>query len=293
MDLNNISILDLMPPNLAADNNIKLMAEAFDEVLRDIIKKIPDVDIISNLVLKQIVNETLIDILAWQFHVDFYDPGLPIEVKQELVLKSLDWHYRKGTPSVLGEIVSTVFTKAKVQEWYEYGGLPYRFRIATAEEQIPDAEAVKKLMRAINSVKNTRSFLDGLTYLADYIEEVITEEKQRIQVKRDDKDYIRPRAALSLRLKNIYFNDIVAVPLVLDGAWFLDGSELLDGAGRETANELLVCGVRDTSTSGDGDNFETPAETLSVLLRKLNFLDGAWFLDGSRDLLGEIIIPLE
>jgi phage tail P2-like protein len=172
MDLNNISILGLMPQNLAADKNIKMAAEAFDGVLRDIIKKIPDVGMIPNLALNKIVNETLIDLLAWQFHVDFYEPGLPFKIKRELVLKSLDWHYRKGTPSVVEEIVSTVFTRAKIEEWYEYGGRPYGFRIAT-EEQKPDAETMKKLIRAINSVKNTRSFLDDFTHLLDFIEDPV------------------------------------------------------------------------------------------------------------------------
>ncbi|MDR2815282.1 MAG: phage tail protein I [Proteiniphilum sp.] len=172
MDLSNISILNLMPQNLAADKNIRLMAKAFDEVLQDIIKKIPDIEMIPNLTLNKIMDEMIIDLLAWQFHVDFYDPGLPVEIKRKLVLKSLDWHYRKGTPSVVEEIVSAVFTRAEVQDWYEYGGRPYRFRIAT-EGQIPDGEAMKKLMRAINSVKNTRSSLDALTNLLDFIEDKI------------------------------------------------------------------------------------------------------------------------
>jgi phage tail P2-like protein len=175
MDLRDVSILKIMPPNLAADRNVRMIAEAFDEVLRDIIKKVPNVAVIPNLVLNQIVEEMIIDLLAWQFHVDFYEPDLPIETKRNLVLKSLDWHYRKGTPSVVEEIVSTVFSRAQVQEWFEYNGLPYRFRIAT-EETPQNAEAVKKLMRAINSVKNTRSYLDALTYLVDFSDEVIIDE---------------------------------------------------------------------------------------------------------------------
>jgi phage tail P2-like protein len=182
MDLSNISILGLMPPNLAADKNIKMMAEAFDEALREIIERIPGVGMIPNLTLNKIVDETLIDLLAWQFHVDFYEPGLPIEVKRELVLKSLDWHYRKGTPSVVEEIVSTVFTKAVIQEWYEYGGLPYRFRIAT-DEQMPDAEGLNKVLRAVKSVKNTRSFLDSITQLVYFLDKVITDELHRMTLR--------------------------------------------------------------------------------------------------------------
>ncbi len=134
MLLQNFSILSILPPNLAVDPNVKLVAEAYDEVMREIIAKIPDVAVIPNLVQNKIVDEMLIDLLAWQFHVDFYEPDLPIETKQSLVLNSLSWHTRKGTPSVVEEIVSTVFSKAKIEEWFEYGGLPYRFRVSTEDE---------------------------------------------------------------------------------------------------------------------------------------------------------------
>jgi hypothetical protein len=87
---------------------------------------------------------------------------MPVGVKRDLVLKSLDWHFRKGTPSVVEDIVSTVFSKAIVQEWFEYDGLPYRFRIGIDGELL-DETARKSLIRAINNVKNTRSYLDAFT----------------------------------------------------------------------------------------------------------------------------------
>jgi phage tail P2-like protein len=184
MDLSNVSILKLIAPNIAEDPNVKMAAEAFDEVLKNIIKKITDIEVIPNLVLDRIVNETLIDLLAWQFHVDFYEPSMPIEIKRQLVLKSLDWHYRKGTPSVVEEIVSTVFSRAIIQEWFEYEGLPYHFRIAT-DEQMPDEETRNKLYRVINSVKNTRSFLDSITQLVFYIDEVIMNERHKIEQRKN------------------------------------------------------------------------------------------------------------
>ena len=182
MDLSNISILNLMPPNIASDKNVIMAAQAFDEVLRDIIKQIPNVSVISNLVLNKIVDEILIDLLAWQFHVDFYDPKMPIKVRRDLVMKSLDWHFRKGTPSVVEELVSTVFSKAIVQEWFEYDGLPYRFQIAT-EEVMPDTETRNNLIRAINSVKNTRSFFETFKQLVYMVDEVIIEERKDMEMR--------------------------------------------------------------------------------------------------------------
>jgi len=183
MDLGNVSILNLMPPNIAADKNVQMAAKAFDEVLRKIIVKIPNVEVIPNLVLNKIVNETLLDILAWQFHVDFYDPKMPIKTKRELVMSSLDWHFRKGTPSVVEDIVSTVFSKAIVQEWFEYDGLPYRFKIATVES-MPDEETRSNLIRAINSVKNTRSLFETLQQLVYFIDKVYMSERQKTELRK-------------------------------------------------------------------------------------------------------------
>jgi phage tail P2-like protein len=131
--------------------------------------------------LNKTIDAVLIDLLAWQFHVDFYDPKMQVEVKRDLVLKSLDWHFRKGTPSVVEDIVSTVFSKAIVQEWFEYGGLPYRFRVATAET-MPDSETRSNLIRAINSVKNTRSFFDTFLQLVYYVDRVVMDEQHRMEV---------------------------------------------------------------------------------------------------------------
>jgi phage tail P2-like protein len=165
VDLSNISIIKLLPPNLARDTNVRVMCEAFDEELRRVIAGIPGIAVIPNLVLKRITDNVLLDLLAWQFHCDFYDMNLPVEKKQEVIYKSLDWHTRKGTPSVVEEIVSTFFSRAEVHEWFDYGGLPYRFRITT-EDPMPDIKTFNEFVRAIFSVKNTRSMLDSITSIA-------------------------------------------------------------------------------------------------------------------------------
>jgi phage tail P2-like protein len=161
VDLSDVSIIPLLPPNLADDKNVRMMCQAFDSELRRLIANIPGIEIIPYIVRKQITDNLLLDLLAWQLHCDFYSTDFSIKQKQEIILNSLDWHTRKGTPSVIEEIVSTVFSRAEVKEWFDYDGLPYRFIIGT-EEDIPDAETRSNLIRAINSVKNTRSSLDKI-----------------------------------------------------------------------------------------------------------------------------------
>jgi phage tail P2-like protein len=182
VDLSDVSIIPLLPPNLANDKNVRAMCQAFDSELRRLVAAIPGIEIIPNIARKRITDDLLLDLLAWQFHCDFYSADFSTEQKQEILLKSLDWHTRKGTPSVIEEIVSTVFSKAIVQEWFEYDGLPYRFRIAT-EESMHDTETRRNLIRAINSVKNTRSLFETFSQLVFLIDKVVMNEQPQMEMR--------------------------------------------------------------------------------------------------------------
>ena len=157
-----VDILRILPSSIADDKNVQMMAQTFNDVLVDIIKDIPNLAIIPMLVRREIIDHTLLDLIAWQMHCDFYDVNFPIEKKQTLIINSIDWHSRKGTPSVVSEIVTAVFEDGEVEEWFEYGGLPYRFRVSTLFS-VTDLQVIDDLVRAIYSVKNTRSWLDAIT----------------------------------------------------------------------------------------------------------------------------------
>ncbi|MDR1248908.1 MAG: phage tail protein I, partial [Treponema sp.] len=230
MDLSDVSIIPLLPPNLAKDKNIRAMCQAFDSELRRLIAGIPGIEIIPSLTRKQITDNLLLDLLAWQFHCDFYSPDMSSEIKQELILKSLDWHTRKGTPSVVEEIVSTVFSKAIILEWFEYGGLPYRFRIAT-DEQIPDTDGLSKFLHAIKSVKNVRSLLEDIIQLVYFIEELASFDTALYNYEREDIDFFEEkilRDGRVLRDGKTVFNKTVRV--LRDGVFKRNGRHGRSGA---------------------------------------------------------------
>lgn len=161
-DLQTISLRELLPPSIAADPSILAAADAIDAELRAATERVPGVSIIPNV--RSITNSALIDLLAWQFHVDFYDAGAPLAVRRALVAKSLDWHFRKGTPAVVEEVVTAALSDAVITEWFEYGGKPYFFRIAT-EMPLSSEDEIRTLLDAIFSVKNTRSWLEFIQAL--------------------------------------------------------------------------------------------------------------------------------
>lgn len=103
--------------------------------------------------------DQLVDELAWQFHVDYYDKDADFEVKKKLVKQSIRIHQKKGTPKAVEELISTVFTSTtRLLEWFNYdGGEPYHFKIRTSV--LPSDKDMAKFRKALNSVKNERSYL--------------------------------------------------------------------------------------------------------------------------------------
>lgn len=188
-NLDVVSLKELLPSSIAHDKDVLAAAEAIDAELMKATRCVPDVSLVPRL--REISNSAIIDLFAWAFHVDFYDPAYPLEKRRDLVVKALDWHTRKGTPSAVEEVVTTLFSDASVTEWWEYeeaegagygergfgeggyGGIdhasdPYYFRVIT-EDPIADADKVAELIEAIWSVKNTRSWLDGIYSLKKFM----------------------------------------------------------------------------------------------------------------------------
>ncbi|NMB19201.1 MAG: phage tail protein I, partial [Erysipelothrix sp.] len=103
-----------------------------------------------------------VDLLAWQFHVDFYDPALSLTAKRNLVKSSILVHKRKGTPWAVRQVCNDAFGYAEIIEWFDYGGEPYHFSILT-EGSLVDSVAWQSFFRALESAKNVRSWLDEIT----------------------------------------------------------------------------------------------------------------------------------
>ena len=114
------------------------------------------------------LDEKLIDYLAVQMHVDEYDDTADLEVKRQQVKQSFLLHRLKGTKYAAQRAVSTVYQSAKVEEWPEYSGNPYHFRVTGITAPMNETKTINKLVRLINAYKNTRSWLDYVQFSRQY-----------------------------------------------------------------------------------------------------------------------------
>lgn len=160
-DVHSLSLADILPQNLMADKQMAAVAQTLDAKFQA-----ATAATIKTLILPRLdeLPEDIIDLLAWQWHVDFYEPvGMDIDTKRRLVRESVGWHHIKGTPAAVEKMIQTVYQTGTVQEWPEYGGLQYYFRVLLGESEI-QTEKIKLLMKMIDASKNTRSWLDMLIF---------------------------------------------------------------------------------------------------------------------------------
>ena len=154
----------LIPPNLLQDENIKALVESIEPEFEKVKQ-----EIISVLIYPRIdeLNEEVLDLLAYQFHIEGYDLATTIEEKRNLIKKAVELHRYKGTKYALLEVLKALNLEGDVKEWYEYGGQPYRFKVdINLKYQGLLPNAYDKLLNLINEYKNLRSHLEVLNVYA-------------------------------------------------------------------------------------------------------------------------------
>jgi phage tail P2-like protein len=167
-------LIDNCTPSISYDAQVQAASGAFDRQMFEIIDETGQVVMIPNIM--GIEDSNLIDILAWQFHVDFYDSAKDLEFRKRLVQMSIVWHKTKGTPALVEEVINTYFPGgvATLYEWYEYKDpLPpnypdpawhdrYRFQIAIDEAVVSDAEKENQMVALIDRYKPVSRWLEAI-----------------------------------------------------------------------------------------------------------------------------------
>ena len=108
------------------------------------------------------LDEDLLDILAHDLHVDWYDDTHPIDIKRAVIKNSVKIHKRLGTKYAIETALSTVYPHSKVQEWFEYGGTHYRFRIVLDATDAKVPVNLEEIVKTVNIYKRLTAHLDEI-----------------------------------------------------------------------------------------------------------------------------------
>ncbi len=113
--------------------------------------------------------EDLLDILAYDFKVDWWNHDYPADVKRQILKDSWMIHRRLGTKWAIQTALKAVYTDVEIIEWYEYGGEPYHFKVTIDDSnRLITPEVHQKLWKLVEFYKNLRSHNEFIEYRSEH-----------------------------------------------------------------------------------------------------------------------------
>jgi len=151
-------LLSSFPASLSVDTNKYALARVVAEELSQLFC---DCDLIRIYSRIDELDEKLLDILASDFAVSWYYYNGSIEIKRAQIKSCFYVHRHLGTKRSLETALSDLCPGSGIEEWFEYGGEAYHFRIVidVTEQRLPIVQS--DVERYIEIFKSLRSVLEG------------------------------------------------------------------------------------------------------------------------------------
>lgn len=161
IDLKDSLMTDILPGHLETAE-VKALAYAVGQQIRQLCSYADKSRTYAALASEP---DTVLDALAAELRTPAYDETLPVETKRELVASTLTFYTHLGTPAALEQLISILFAKGRVAEWYNYNGSEYHFKVQIdiAADDVDDAKQAQ-VQAWVNQYKNQRSILDTIEY---------------------------------------------------------------------------------------------------------------------------------
>lgn len=156
------NLLRTLPTVLQGDESMAALASSIADVLADRVDEIRSLRIYSRI---DELPEELLDILAKDFKVDWWDGDYSLDEKRQTLKGSWRVHRTLGTKAAVLSAICSIYPDTKVLEWWEYDGQPYHFRllIDSTYEHV-DPEKHQRVMEKVDYYKPLRSVLDETEY---------------------------------------------------------------------------------------------------------------------------------
>lgn len=120
------------------------------------------------------VDAKFLPALAWEFSVNEWNSLWPETKKRQVVEQSPAVHRVMGTAGALKRAVYALGYAGTVQEWFQYEGDPYRFRVlVNLNVETLSVPEMEEITRVALDTKNVRSFFEGFTFIRDVPGEII------------------------------------------------------------------------------------------------------------------------
>lgn len=156
------NLLAALPQALQRDPSVSALAEGIAEVLAE---RPAEIDRLRIYPAIDRLDERLLDILAQDFKVDWWDPNYSLEEKRRTLRDHWRVHKSLGTPAAVVTAISAIYQGTTLEEWFQYDGEPYHFRLnidLTGDQG--DPERMQRVLERLEYYKSLRSHLDSVDY---------------------------------------------------------------------------------------------------------------------------------
>lgn len=104
--------------------------------------------------------ESLLDLLADDFGVIWYDADQNLETKRRVIKESFYVHRHLGTTGAVRKALSAIWPYSSIEEWFEYGGDPYMFRVILEADASGNQIIIGNIFNTIRTYQSARSHLE-------------------------------------------------------------------------------------------------------------------------------------
>ena len=156
VDLYNSNITDILPEVFSKKPEVQALGYAVNKAMQRLMGYCKNIGIYNSI---DTLPERVLDLLAIEFNTQYYEDTLDIKIKRELIRNTFVWYTRTGTPAAVTEVVEAIFGNGEIEEWFQYGGEPYHFKVITYNVSATD-EMLKQMEAIVSSVQNVRSRLE-------------------------------------------------------------------------------------------------------------------------------------
>ncbi|EDV8627961.1 phage tail protein I [Salmonella enterica subsp. enterica] len=157
VDISDISLLDVLPQNLAQNPDVIAMSKAIDDELHAINNLIPKTTIYG---LIDGLESAVLDHLAWQWNSDTWRDNWPVSLKRSVFKSIIRTKRIKGTRAAVEDVVSSLGGVVDIKEWFEQSprGEPYTASIVASinsfDGAVPSKEMLDDVIRSIKYAKS-------------------------------------------------------------------------------------------------------------------------------------------
>lgn len=165
--LTDAHVADALPRIVANQDWVSALSEAVNLMHRRTMRYIDESQIYTDI---GNASEEVLDALAVNWKVDWYDTGYAVEQKRRIIQTALTVRRLMGTVSAVKLQIDAIFPETELEEWFDYGGDPGTFRLyLNVTETTPSNPAkiysAKEIERRLITAKRWSAHLESMSYM--------------------------------------------------------------------------------------------------------------------------------